>query len=571
MAVVVYLDVEDEITSAAARIRTAREPRIALVLPYGSRLATSRINFRLLSREATLTGHRLDIVAPDASARALAASAGLSVFGSVGEWESAVEAGDRPDAVPTVAATAAVTAGVVGAVAGPGEDEGPVDAGTAGAEERRPVGNPPVVRSRAGGSRVRPAAIAGIGLLLVSLLVAGVAAWLVLPSAEISLTPRLETIGPISLEVRADPAVTGVDAEAAVIPATTISIPVRASGEFPATGVRVEQTAASGGVRWTNCDPTDSYTIPRGTVVRTAGNVRFATEEEVFLPVAGVSGNPPNVSIECKASEVAVTAVGPGTAGNVAAGTITVIPAGYDRTLVFVTNPAATSGGTRTEIPVVAQADIDAALAQLEAELQAQFADSLVDPVGVPAGATVFPDTAVLGEARTDVDPATLVGREVATFGLQMAAEGTVLAADEAPLQEIAESRLAGSVSDGFELVEGSSVVAVGDATVTDGVIAFPVTGYAQQLRPVDAEALLASVLGLPAEDAEAALAPWGEAEIVLWPDWVTAVPTLEQRVTLTVRAPEGDPLPTPAPSPSGASTPEPSGDVPSEQPVPSP
>ena len=35
----VYLDVDDEITSAAARIRATEAEQITLVLPYGSRLA----------------------------------------------------------------------------------------------------------------------------------------------------------------------------------------------------------------------------------------------------------------------------------------------------------------------------------------------------------------------------------------------------------------------------------------------------------------------------------------------------------------------------------------------------
>ena len=80
--------------SAAARIRAAADPRVGLVLPFGSRVATSRINFRLLAREAMSHGRRLDIVAPDASARALAASAGLPVFASVGEYEAALDAED---------------------------------------------------------------------------------------------------------------------------------------------------------------------------------------------------------------------------------------------------------------------------------------------------------------------------------------------------------------------------------------------------------------------------------------------------------------------------------------------
>jgi len=92
MAAVVYLDVDDEITSAAARIRSGTEGRVALVVPAGSRLATSRINFRLLAREAQIRDRRLSIVAGDAATRALAASAGLPVFGSVGEYEAALDA-----------------------------------------------------------------------------------------------------------------------------------------------------------------------------------------------------------------------------------------------------------------------------------------------------------------------------------------------------------------------------------------------------------------------------------------------------------------------------------------------
>src|SRR4029079_12649870 len=99
-AQLVYLDVDDEITSAAARIRATDAERITLVLPYGSRLATSRINFRLLAREATDRGKRLDIVCGDASARALAAAAGLPVHAAVAAYEAARDgvAGEAPSA-----------------------------------------------------------------------------------------------------------------------------------------------------------------------------------------------------------------------------------------------------------------------------------------------------------------------------------------------------------------------------------------------------------------------------------------------------------------------------------------
>src|SRR6478752_3638516 len=123
MATIVYLDADDEITSAASRIRTADDQRVGLVIPFGSRVATSRINFRLLAREALATGRRLDIVAPDASARALAASAGLPVFASVGEYEAALDVDDdAADAATDASATGAggtaaggLAAGAIGA------------------------------------------------------------------------------------------------------------------------------------------------------------------------------------------------------------------------------------------------------------------------------------------------------------------------------------------------------------------------------------------------------------------------------------------------------------------------
>ena len=63
------------------------------MLPFGSRVATSRINFRLLSRDATLNGKRLSVVAGDAATRALAASAGLAVFSTVAEYETSEDGG----------------------------------------------------------------------------------------------------------------------------------------------------------------------------------------------------------------------------------------------------------------------------------------------------------------------------------------------------------------------------------------------------------------------------------------------------------------------------------------------
>ena len=86
------------------------------------------------------------------------------------------------------------------------------------------------------------------------------------------------------------------------------------------------------------------------------------------------------------------------------AGAIRVVPARYNRNLVRVTNPAATSGGSREEFPRVKQEDLDAAIAQLKTDTQAQFESELENPDAVPEGTTVFPETAVMTGLATDVD-----------------------------------------------------------------------------------------------------------------------------------------------------------------------
>ena len=153
----------------------------------------------------------------------------------------------------------------------------------------------------------------------------------------------------------------------------------------------------------------------------------------------------------------------------------------------------------------------------------------------MPEGTTVFPETAVMSDLATDVDPASLVGKEVATFTLSMTGTGTVQAVDATPIEAIAEERLASSISDGYELVPGSISVDVGEGSVVNGVITFPVDGTAKQVQPLDAASLERMVLGLPKAEAEAALATVRGRRDRASPGYVTSVPTMDSRVTLVI------------------------------------
>src|SRR6187551_3035841 len=85
-----YLEVDDEITGAIARLRAVRDGEAVIVVPPGSRIATSRINFKLLAREGN--ERRLNVVAvsDDPAVRALAIAAGLPAYDTVPAAEKAL-------------------------------------------------------------------------------------------------------------------------------------------------------------------------------------------------------------------------------------------------------------------------------------------------------------------------------------------------------------------------------------------------------------------------------------------------------------------------------------------------
>jgi hypothetical protein len=632
---------------------------VAVVLPYGSRVATSRINFRLLGRDALTHEKRLSIVAADAASRALAASAGLPVFASLAEYESSLEprpgagggsgdAGGTPGAIAgsvtaagaaamvgdaaagtgaaaipagppgakatkrprktaaqrkaeaeaaeaAAAGAAAVTAAGAGDEAGAADPVGPwiteqpdatdaarttivpaVAAGeTRGAATRPtpdlatarastvsaataasaaapsvdrgsapPLRTTPVARPAMRRPGLTPIAIGG-AVLALAVVVGGVGAYLLLPSASVVVTPRDETIGPLRMSISASESVSAPDVTAGTVPAETLTVEVDATRQFPVTGVRVEETKSKGTVRFRNKDFTRSNTIPKGSIVSTQSGIRFRTNSAVTVPRAELVG----LQVFPATANVKVTAVKEGPDGNVEPNTILIIPRGEDPLTLDVSNPDATAGGTREEFARIDQKDIDTALAQLAADLQAAFDERLTDPTLAPEGATLFRETGILGDPVYSVEPASLLDQEVETFDLAASASGTVRAVDTAAVQAVAEERLTSSVEAGHQLVDGSSDITVEDAVVSEDRITFPVIATATQVAILDPAEIEAAIRGLPLEDAQRVLGDYGVAELNVWPDWVSTIPTIDARVDVTI----GGPVEVETESPSGA------------------
>ena len=553
-----------------------------MVVPYGSRVATSRINFRLLARDALTHEKRLSVVAGDAATRALAASAGLPVFESVGEYEASLEATGSSSATAAGIAAASGLAASTTVVSPPDPAVEDVDASvtrpaldasgsitsgptaptrttprrpgsdheiqrTEGTPAPTPVGVPGgVPRAVPRAERVtrpeprgigRTPVLIGLAVLALAVVVGAVAAYLLLPSATVAITPRQETIGPVPFRVTASTTATEPDAKAGVVPAQILDLGVEAVDTFPATGQRVEEATATGTVRFLNFDFTAKNTIDKGEIVSTGSGVKFRTDKAVTLEAAELVIGKPSI-VNPTSVDVSVTAVEAGTAGNVDANTITTVPRGEEPLFLKVNNPDPTGGGTRTEFPRVKQGDVDAAVAALTTALGTAFAERLADPALSSDGAAVFPETAVQGTPVFNQDLAALVGQEVPTFDLAATATGAVTVVDAAPVMVIAEARLASEVDAGYVLIDGSSQITVDPAVVDAGTISFPVVVTARQVRILDASAIKAEIIGLPLADARAILDGYGTVDVVVWPEWVGTIPTIDSRVQVTVDSP---------------------------------
>ena len=443
-----YIDLDDEITSAAARIRDSADTRIALVVQGGSRVATSRINFRLLAGEARHRGRRLAIIASDPSVRSLAQTAGLPVFAAVSDYQKA-EAARPPGTQPGGADAVGDALDELAATVDVGGANRPVRVASGSARrvgETSQPGGRARTAGRSSGHPYRLLALAFAALLVVG----GIGAWVLLPSATVVLTVKSEPVGPLNVTVKVDPEIRTANDSTMTVPGVAQEFPIQASGTFNATGQNVVDTPATGTVTFTSANTGSAVTIPSGTQIATASKIAFATTAAVTVPRARLAG---------------LTVI-PTTAD--AAGAIVNVPGWLATALVVtdqVSNHQATTGGTHTVTAFVQQSDIDAAETSLTGQLGTSFQASMADPSSVASGLELFPKTAQLGQLTYSPEPSSLLNVAQPTFELAATATGTATAADLGNVRSLAERKVRAMVQAAHTLVDGSVDVSLGSAT----------------------------------------------------------------------------------------------------------
>ncbi len=382
---VVYIDLDDEITSIIDKVENAENKVVALVLPKRAAVLQSIVNMRLLKRAADNATKNVVLISTDAALSPLAGAAGLFVaknlqakphippspipvhegptqpalpaeesiaddqeeeidesnakidYGrSIGELAAAHEVEEPETIALNDEETAAVEAG---AAAAPAKTKVPKD-------KKLKVPNFDKFRLSLG------LGIAGLILLIIFIILAVA----VLPKANITLKT---TSLPVSanFNLTADGSAKSLDEAKGVIPATLQTKDQTATSTVNATGQQNNGAKATGTVTISNC--TNSViSIPAGSGVSASG-LTFITQKSLNLD----SGNFDSKG-NCKSSgphigNADVVAQQGGSKYNLAAGQSFVV-SGYSSS-VSGTNGSALTGGTDNIATVLSQADVDGA------------------------------------------------------------------------------------------------------------------------------------------------------------------------------------------------------------------
>ncbi len=374
---VVYIDIDEDITSVINKVEASDDKVVALVLPKRATVFQSTINMKLLKKSAASLHKSLVLITSDTSIYPLAGAARLHVAKSLqskptipasphvtsdsgvitsDEFADAPETGTVPS--ETSAAAAAVTDDVIeldNTEKASKKDKSDLAAGVPVHKNRK------LMVPNFNRFRVK----VFLSILAVVLLVVGwVFGYIILPKAKITIKTDATTM-PVSFQFTATTAATTLDKDKLIIPAKQAESKKTDSEKVPATGKQDQGTKATGTVNMFNCNRDDKlsdtdHLVPSGTSINDSSGHTFITKEDVNVQPSGYK-----LDGTCKSDKpsnpVDVTAQNAGGEYNLS--TRTYVVSGYST--ISAVDSTGMGGGTSKIVTIVTTDDVVGAQAKL--------------------------------------------------------------------------------------------------------------------------------------------------------------------------------------------------------------
>lgn len=386
---VVYIDIEDEITSVIDKVVSAKGKVIALVPPKRAQMLQSIVNMKLLKRRSEAAGKHIVLVT---SEHALLPLAGLASVHVAKNLQSKPYIPEKPTHEITSTSNdvdvseSDAPVGELDTASASNDDE-------LGTEELpvEPVPEAQTKKDKKKKSKNKEKKVPNfnsfrnkilLGVMGLILLIAGfIVLFKILPKATVSIkaeTTRLDAAGDFTASVGASEA----DIDKDILIAESKEIQKSYSESFSATGEKNIGTKASGSITVRNCNYSDDFTLPAGTRFTDSSGKVFVSGQAVVVP--DFSGGADSCVLSGGNSgkvEVAVESTEVGDTYNLSSRTYTI--SGVSGKVDAIGSQM--SGGTNKIVKIVSQGDIDSIkqklstsgnTSEIKDELQDQFGDN---------------------------------------------------------------------------------------------------------------------------------------------------------------------------------------------------
>lgn len=567
-----YLEADEDITSAIDKLRHATSESVHIVVPKRSGLLQSIINLKLLKKAAEASGKSLVLVTTDKVATDLAARTGLAVAPSVGAKAMVLEAAPPPkidldDEIITAADPIAPLTKPTEAVDGPKslralkfrrrevpddepvanppvpEPTNPLESNTTPEPEDEgtkavPTTRKPTIKVPSYGKLKRRIFWVSLAALAI---VTYVGYMYFFATAKVTLFANA-TKTSIDAAFTVDPKTTTTQADKAILAGQSISANRDLSGSFTPTGKKDVGTKATGTITISNCLDSSDHMFVEGTRFQSPDGKIFRSTAEVTVP--GGSGSffgcttPGTVT-------VAVIADQNGDGYNQAPATYTLpgLPMSQQTGQNSISAKGGQmAGGTSKTVTVVTQADVDAALA---AAIE-KDKDNVTKALDGATPADYFVLSASRKTTTGDVVPSPTVDAEGTSATITFKAVYSGLAVKKTEYESLVrelENKQVGSANQIYD--DGlKSAQLTADTADASGKQVFHVTTDAYSGAKIDAAKLAEELAGKRYGDAVSLAARQpsvAHAEITLKPVWSTSIPRRTDKITVEIKVAAGD------------------------------
>ncbi|HEX3081832.1 MAG TPA: hypothetical protein VHQ86_01120 [Candidatus Saccharimonadia bacterium] len=556
-----YLEADEDITSAIDKLGKAPAGPVQVVVPKRSTMLQSIINLKLLKKAADAGKKDLVLVTSDKIATELAARVGLAVAPSLGAKavlsdakapesasavEEVIEADDPepPGPPPGPVVPAAKPKSSKPLLKRLTVSDGPPPAPES--ETKAPaVVDAPTDEAARPGMRLKTPKIPNFHRMqrrvmwivgLVVLVLAYLGTMFLITNAKVVLYASGSKVD-IDTSFAVDPTLKTTDQPKAVLAGQLVTVNKDLSGSFAPTGKQDAGTKATGTITVYNNYDTNPHGLVAGTRFQAPDGKIFRSTADATVPGATPGTIFPFTPTPGKSSPIPVEADQAGDSYNEAPASYT-IP-GYSGTMQqqITGQGIQMAGGTTKTITIVAQGDVDNEKAALLAKDKDNATRDLQSRV--PSGYVALP--ASQATATPTVNPSPAVGAAGDTATLSLKVTYTVLAVKQSEYSALVEAQEQKQVGAQNQIYDNGLKNAQVTASDKDsmGRQNFHLTTEAYGGAKLDKAAIAKKLKGQRYGDAASTasgLPGVTRADISIWPGWVSSMPSRTDKISITIQ-----------------------------------